>query len=118
MAARKVPPVGEAGYAASKGALATTVKYLASELGPDNIRVNTVHMGWMWGAPVQGYVEWQSEQSGVPVEEIKGQIAANIPLRIVPPDEECARSALFFVSDYSRVVTGASLDVNGGEYMP
>lgn len=118
MAVRKVPPVGEAGYAASKAALATSVKYLAKELGPDNIRVNTVHMGWMWGAPVQGYVQWQAEQSGVSVDDIKGQIAANIPLGIVPPDDECARSALFFVSDYARVVTGASLDVNGGEYMP
>lgn len=118
MAVRKVPPVGEAGYAASKAALAASVKYLAKELGPDNIRVNTVHMGWMWGAPVQGYVQWQAEQSGVSVDEIKGQIAANIPLGIVPPDDECARSALFFVSDYARVVTGASLDVNGGEYMP
>ncbi|WP_421717790.1 SDR family oxidoreductase [Algiphilus sp.] len=118
MAVRKVPPVGEAGYAASKAALATSVKYLAKELGPDNIRVNTVHMGWMWGAPVQGYVQWQAEQSGASVDDIKAQIAASIPLGIVPPDEECARSALFFVSDYSRVVTGASLDVNGGEYMP
>ena len=118
MAVRKVPPVGEAGYAASKAALATSVKYLAKELGPDNIRVNTVHMGWMWGAPVQGYVQWQAQQSGIAEDDIKGQIAASIPLGIVPPDEECARAALFFVSDYSRVVTGAALDVNGGEYMP
>lgn len=118
MAVRKVPPVGEAGYAASKAALATSVKYLAHELGADNIRVNSVHMGWMWGFPVQTYVKWQAEQAGVSEDDIKGQIAANIPLRIVPPDEECAKAALFFVSDYARVVTGASLDVNGGEYMP
>jgi hypothetical protein len=25
---------------------------------------------------------------------------------------------MFFGSDYARVVTGAALDVNGGEYMP
>lgn len=118
MAVRKVPPVGEAGYAASKSALATSVKYLAKELGPDNIRVNSVHMGWMWGAPVQGYVAWKAQESGVAEDDIKAQIAANIPLGIVPPDDECARAALFFVSDYARVVTGASLDVNGGEYMP
>lgn len=118
MAVRKVPPVGEAGYAASKAALANSVKYLAHELGPDNIRVNSVHMGWMWGLPVQAYVKWQSQQQNVPEEQIKEGIAANIPLRRVPPDEECARAALFMVSDYASVVTGASLDVNGGEYMP
>ena len=30
---------------------------------------------------------------------------------------ECAKTALFFVSDYATMVTGAVLDVNGGEYM-
>lgn len=118
MAVRNVSPVGEAGYAASKSALATSAKYLATELGPDNIRVNTVYMGWMWGAPVEGYVHWQSEQSGVSVDDLKQQIAADIPLRRIPPDEECARAALFLVSDYASVVTGATLDVNGGHYMP
>lgn len=63
MAVRQVPPLGEAGYAASKGALAVAAKYLAKELGPHKIRVNTVHMGWMWGAPVQGYVQWQGRRS-------------------------------------------------------
>lgn len=118
MAVRKVPPIGEAGYAASKSALATSAKYLAEELGPDGIRVNTVHMGYMWGAPLAGYVQGQAEEHGVAVEDIKAQIAADIPIRRIPPDEECARSALFMISDYASVVTGAALDVNGGHYMP
>lgn len=118
MAARQVPPLGEAGYAASKAALGTSVKYLAKELGGDNIRVNSVHMGWMWGAPVQGYMEWQAQQHGVPVEDLKAQVAASIPLGRIPTDDECARAALFLVSDYASAVTGAALDVNGGAYMP
>ena len=118
MAVRQVPPLGEAGYAASKAALATSTMYLAKELGPHRIRVNTVHIGWMWGAPVQGYVAWQAKQSGVPEEKLKAQIAANIPLGEIPTDDDCARAALFLVSDYARVVTGAALDVNGGQYIP
>ena len=118
MAARVVPPLGEAGYASSKGALAVAAKFLAKELGPDGIRVNTVHMGWMWGAPVEGYMNWQAKENGVPVEKLIDQIASRIPLRRIPPDEECARAALFMVSDYASVVTGATLDVNGGHYMP
>jgi NAD(P)-dependent dehydrogenase (short-subunit alcohol dehydrogenase family) len=118
MATRKVPPLGEAGYAASKAALAVSVKYLARELGPHKIRVNSVHPGWMWGAPVQGYMEWQSQQSKVPVEQMKAGVAANIPLGEIPTDDDCARAALMLASDYARAVTGASLDVNGGEYMP
>lgn len=118
MAVRQVPPLGEAGYAASKAALATAVKYLAKELGPQRIRVNTVHMGWMWGAPVQGYVSWQAQQLGVPEAQLKAQIAAGIALGEIPTDDECARAALFMVSDYASAVTGAALDVNGGAWMP
>ncbi|MDB5986806.1 MAG: family oxidoreductase [Nevskia sp.] len=118
MAARQVPPLGEAGYAASKAALAMSTKFLAKELGPYKIRVNTVHMGWMWGAPVEGYMNWQAQTNGVPVEQLKAQVTANIPLGEIPPDDDCAKAALFMVSDYARVITGASLDVNGGNYMP
>jgi NAD(P)-dependent dehydrogenase (short-subunit alcohol dehydrogenase family) len=118
MAARVVPPLGEAGYAASKAALAVASKFLAKEVGPDGIRVNNVHMGWMWGAPVEGYLQWQAKENGVPVETLIEQIASQIPLRRIPPDEECARAALFLASDYASVITGATLDVNGGHYMP
>lgn len=118
MAARKVPPLGEAGYAASKAALGNSVKWLAKELGPSNIRVNSVHMGWMWGAPVQGYFEWQAKEHGVSVESLKAQVAVDIPLGRIPTDDECARAALFLASDYASAVTGAALDANGGAYMP
>jgi NAD(P)-dependent dehydrogenase (short-subunit alcohol dehydrogenase family) len=109
------PFIGEAGYAASKGALLVAAKYLAIELGPSNIRINTARMGWMWGAPVKGYVEHTAQTQGIPQKQIVDGIAANIPLRRVVTDDECARAALFLLSDYASAVTGAVLDVNGGE---
>jgi NAD(P)-dependent dehydrogenase (short-subunit alcohol dehydrogenase family) len=118
MAVRTIPPLGEAGYAASKAALANSSKWLAKELGPDGIRVNSVHMGWMWGAPVQGYFEWQAQEKKVPVEDLVQGIARHIPIGRIPTDDECARAALFLVSDYASAVTGATLDANGGMYMP
>ena len=118
MAARKVPSVPEAGYAASKGALSTAVKFLATEVGKHNIRVNSIHMGWMWGAPVEGYMRGQSEQHGIPLEELKAQVSKDIPLGRIVTDDECARAALFLVSDYASAITGAALDCNGGAYMP
>jgi NAD(P)-dependent dehydrogenase (short-subunit alcohol dehydrogenase family) len=118
MAARKIPPLGEAGYAASKAALANSVKWLAKELGPKGIRVNSVHMGWMWGAPVEDYVNWQAQESKIPVDTLKAQIAADIPLGHIPTDDDCAKAALFMVSDYAAAVTGAALDANGGAFMP
>ena len=118
MAVRTIPSLGEAGYAASKAALGNSAKWLAKELGPSGIRVNTIHMGWMWGAPVQGYMKWQANELKLPLEQLKSTVEASIPLGRMPTDDECARAALFLVSDYASAVTGAALDANGGMYMP
>ena len=45
-------------------------------------------------------------------------VAQNIALRRIVTDDECARAALFFASDYASAVTGAILDCNGGEFLP
>jgi len=88
-----------------EGALLIAAKYLAIELGPSNIRVNTARMGWMWGAPVQGYVEHTARTQGIPQKQIVDGIAANIPLRRVVTDDECAHAALFLVSDHASAIT-------------
>jgi NAD(P)-dependent dehydrogenase (short-subunit alcohol dehydrogenase family) len=112
------PLATQGGYGASKSALRCATKHLALELGKYNIRVNSCHMGWMWGPSVEGYLDWQSQQSGTPREELIAEVTRNIPLGVIPDDGECAKAAIFFASDYSSVVTGAALDVNGGEFMP
>ena len=75
-------------------------------------------MSWMWGAPVQGYVQASAKAQGVPEKQITDAIAATIPLRRLVTDDECARAALMLLSDYASAVTGATLDANGGEVMP
>jgi NAD(P)-dependent dehydrogenase (short-subunit alcohol dehydrogenase family) len=115
---QKKPLPLQSGYATSKGALSTAAKMMATELGPHGIRVNSVYMGWMWGPPVEGYVDGAARSRGVSRDEVIREITASIPLRIIPDDADCANAAIFFASDLSRVITGASLDVNGGEFMP
>ena len=112
------PHTGEAGYAASKAALNVVTKYLALELGPNNIRVNVARMGWMMGAPVQGYFTHAAKEQGVPERQLYDAVAANVALRRIVTDDECARVALFLISDYASAVTGAVLDANGGESFP
>jgi NAD(P)-dependent dehydrogenase (short-subunit alcohol dehydrogenase family) len=112
------PLATQGGYGASKSALRSATKHLALELGRYNIRVNSCHMGWMWGPAVEGYFAWQSQETGRPQEELIAEVTRNIPLGVIPDDGDCARAAMFFASDYASVVTGAALDVNGGEYMP
>lgn len=112
------PLATQGGYGASKSALRSATKHLALELGQYNIRVNSCHMGWMWGPSVEGYFAWQTQETGKSQEELITEVTRNIPLGSIPDDAECAKAALFFASDYSSVVTGAALDVNGGEFMP
>jgi len=112
------PHTGEAGYAASKGAMNVVTKYLAAELGASNIRVNVARMGWMLGVPVQNYITYAAKEQGVPEKQLYDAVAANIALRRLVTDTECARAALFLLSDYASGVTGAVLDSNGGETFP
>lgn len=108
----------QAGYAASKAALAAATAHLAQEVGVSNIRVNSAYMGWMWGPSVEGYLQYNSQLTGKSVEELKADIEKNIPLGRIPDDADCAKAAIFLASDYASAMTGASLDVNGGEFIP
>lgn len=58
--------VRQAAYAASKGALTSAMYSMAQELGPHRIRVNTVLPGWMWGPPVQAFVQFTADREGCP----------------------------------------------------
>ncbi|MFA5883017.1 MAG: SDR family oxidoreductase [Acidimicrobiia bacterium] len=113
MIMRKVLPF-QGGYAISKGALNTAMQLLARELGQHRIRVNSIVPGWMMGPSVDGYFQYM-ESLGKPHDELYGEIASNISLGVIPTDDECARAALFLASDLSVMVTGAGIDVNGGE---
>lgn len=117
MVQRKPMPM-QSMYGASKGALTAATRMLAKELGPDGIRVNGISMGWMWGPPVEGYIDYSAKQAGISAEDFLADITKDIPLGRIPDDSDCANAALFLASDLSAAMTGASLDCNGGEFMP
>lgn len=110
------PFPGESAYAASKGGLGVLTKHMAKDFGGFGIRVNACRMGWIGGAPVYGYIDAQVA-AGRDRDEVVGEITGRIPLGIIPPEDDCAKAVLYFVSDYANVVSGATLDVNGGQYM-
>ena len=101
-------------YGASKAALLAATQGLAREIGPHGIRVNSVVPGYIWGASLQDYFAHQAKQRGVAPKVVYDEVAAQTALRHLPTSEEIADAVVFFASDLSRVVTGQSLDVNGG----
>ena len=111
------PSMPQAGYAASKGALLSTMYYLADELGADNIRCNMVVPSWMWGPPVEMFLKGQAKQQGIGREEALQAIVGRFPLRRMTEDGEVADVVTFFLSDLAKAVTGQHLLVNAGEMM-
>jgi NAD(P)-dependent dehydrogenase (short-subunit alcohol dehydrogenase family) len=110
--------IGHGDYGTAKAAMSAATRQLATELGQYGIRVNIARMGWMWGAPVEGALRHRAEAQGITLEQMVANVASGIPLGRIPTDEECAKTVIFLLSDYASAVTGAALDVNGGEFMP
>lgn len=116
MSMRKIRE-NEGDYSGSKAALHTTMQGLALELGPAKVRVNAVAPGWIGGPNVEMYLGMMAHERGVDVSEIRAEREAEIPLREIPPQDDIANAVVFFASPWSRVITGQTLDVNGGEFL-
>ncbi|MEU4082718.1 SDR family oxidoreductase [Streptomyces aureus] len=109
--------VRQAAYAASKGALTSAMYSLARELGPHRIRVNTVLPGWMWGPPVEAYVQFTAHTEQVPEAEVLERLTERMALPELATDGDVADAVAFLASDRARAITGQSLLVNAGEIM-
>ncbi len=95
-------------YAASKGAIVSLTKSLASELAPHNIRVNCVAPGWV-------DTDMCSEVFRDP--DFRREIQESIPLKRIPLPEDIAGPILFLASDLATHITGEVLNVNGGSVL-
>jgi NAD(P)-dependent dehydrogenase (short-subunit alcohol dehydrogenase family) len=111
------PLPGQGDYATAKAALNAASRTLARELGKYNIRCNTPRIGRMWGVPFETAYRARAEAAGVPLETMLGNVADGIALGRIPTDDECAKAVLLLLSDYAAVITGAAIDINGGEFM-
>ena len=109
------PLVPQMIYGASKGALASAVWFLNRELGPSRIRVNTVVPTWMWGPPVEMFVDMMVA-GGLTTEEAMARITGPMPLGEIPSDGDVANAVTFFLSERARTISGQTLFVNSGEF--
>jgi NAD(P)-dependent dehydrogenase (short-subunit alcohol dehydrogenase family) len=112
------PPKGffQTAYQSSKAGLVSAMYHLANELGADKIRVNTVVPTWMWGPPVEGYVNMTADAQGIKPEQVIAGITQNMPLGEIPSDGDVAEAVIFFASDRARMITAQTLMVNAGEF--
>lgn len=93
-------------YCATKGGLQLLAQGMAVELGPYDITVNCIAPGWI-------HTDINDEQSRD--EEAVGEwLKWNVPKGRLGKAKECAPAVLFFASDASEYITGATVTVDGG----
>jgi 3-oxoacyl-[acyl-carrier protein] reductase len=94
---------GVAVYSATKAALDGFTRALARELGPKNIRVNSLAPGYFESEMVRGLTERQIQR-----------LIGSTPLRRLGTVDEIAEAALFLISPAAAFITGHTLVVDGG----
>ncbi|MCI8411729.1 MAG: 3-oxoacyl-[acyl-carrier-protein] reductase [Clostridia bacterium] len=97
---------GQTNYSASKAGIIGFTKSLAKEVGSRNIAVNAI-------AP--GFIE--TNMTDVLKDEVKDEIAKNIPLKRMGNTQDVANVVKFLASEESSYITGQVINVDGGMVM-
>jgi len=98
---------GQTNYSAAKAGLVGFTKSMAKEVGSRNITVNTVAPGFI-----------DTDMTRELADEHKDVLLSSIPLNRLGAPEEIAHAVSFLASEGASYVTGETLHVNGGMFMP
>ncbi len=98
---------GQTNYAAAKAGMIGFSKSLAREVASRGITVNAVAPGFI-----------VTDMTGTLDDEQRAALAAQIPLGRFGAPEDVAAAVAFLASDAAGYITGETLHVNGGMYMP
>jgi 3-oxoacyl-[acyl-carrier protein] reductase len=98
---------GQANYAAAKAGMIGFAKSMAKEVGSRNITINTVAPGFI-----------DTDMTRDLTDDIKNTLLASIPLSRLGAANEVAHAVAFLASEGAAYITGETLHVNGGLFMP
>lgn len=98
---------GQANYAAAKAGMIGFAKSMAKEVGSRNITINTVAPGFI-----------DTDMTKELSDDIKTALLASIPLSRLGAASEIAHAVAFLASEGAAYITGETLHVNGGMFMP
>ena len=100
---------GVSAYAASKAALRSFVRTLATELAPRQIRVNAVSPG-----PIETPIWGKSNLTEQEMTGFSAGISQQVPLGRFGKSEEVSQAVQFLASEGASFITGIELAVDGG----
>ena len=85
---------------------------MSKDLGPDNIRVNTVCIGLIRSDQIEK--KWKRNSPDLTWEQYSKEAGGNIPLGRIGNTAEAAQVITFLVSDAASYVTGTAVNIDGG----
>ena len=94
-----------AAYGASKGSVRLLTKSTAVQYGPEGIRCNSVH---------PGFIETAMTELRLSVPGARDEAAAATPIRRIGTVDDIANGVLFLASDESSFMTGSEMVIDGG----
>ena len=105
-------------YSASKFGLGGLTQTWAMELGPSNIRVNSVLPGVVSGDRVERVIAARAAAGGVSNDDMRDQLVEKVSLRRMTSPEDVANQVAFLCSDEGAMISGQSISVCGNvEYL-
>ncbi len=104
-AGKSVSTVGGAHYTASKAGVLGFTRHLAREVASDGITVNAV---------CPGLIDTEMVRTAIDKERTRAY-AESFPIQRLGKPEEVAELVAFLASEQAGYITGASLDINGGD---
>jgi NAD(P)-dependent dehydrogenase (short-subunit alcohol dehydrogenase family) len=105
LAGRATSTLGGAHYTASKAGVLGLSRHLARELAPDGINVNAIN---------PGIIDTPMVRANTSPEHLE-HVIASIPFKRMGTPEEVAATVVFLASPASDYITGAAIDIHGGE---
>jgi NAD(P)-dependent dehydrogenase (short-subunit alcohol dehydrogenase family) len=115
----KRPHPSSPAYGPAKAALVSYSKVLATELGSQRIRVNTITPGYVSSSGAERRIAQIQADRGIDRQQAEAEMLATIggvPLGRPGTPSEVARLAAFLVSDDSSYITGAEIVIDGGNH--
>jgi NAD(P)-dependent dehydrogenase (short-subunit alcohol dehydrogenase family) len=105
-----------AAYSASKGAVRLLAKSVALECAArgQQVRVNSIHPGYIDTPMVEGALARYAEMDGTDVATLKSQIIGLHPIGRLGRPEDIAAGIVFLASEESSFMTGTELVIDGG----
>ena len=91
-----------------KAALESSVRYLATELGPKGIRVHAISPGPLATRAASGITDF---------DQLMERVATRAPVRRLVTIEEVGATCAFLASPYATAMTGETLFIDGGYHI-